>query len=107
MRGTQTTDREEPRSQLSIRQACEGENVKNLPFDIETFETHNTTTFADATTRDTTIEDTGIRTTPLEREHGEGKSSACRRDKKADPSLNEEESLAQPSTNSPKLIQKL
>ena len=47
---TQTMGREEPRSQLSIRQSCEGEEVKDIPFHIETLETHNTATFADART---------------------------------------------------------
>ena len=104
---TQTMDRETPRSKLSIRQACEGEDVNDILFDIETLKTHNTTTFADAPTRDTPIEDTGSRETPLEGEYGKLKSSACRGDNKADPSLNEDESLAQPSTNSPKRIKKL
>ena len=56
---TQTMDMEEPRSHLSIRQMCEREDVNDLPFDFETMETHNSTTFADAPTRDTPIEDTG------------------------------------------------
>jgi len=99
-------DREELRSQLSIRQSCEGEDVNDIAFDIENLETHNTTSFADAPTRDTPIEDTGSRATPLEREHGKGKSFVYRGDKKADPSLNEDESLAPPNTFSPKRIKK-
>jgi len=57
---TQTMDRQEPRSRLSMRQSCEGEDVKDIPFDVETLETHNSTTFADAPKRDTHIEDTGV-----------------------------------------------
>ena len=75
----------------NIRQACEGEDVNDIPFDIENLETHNTKTFANAPRWDTPIEDTGSRATPLEREHVKGKSSAYRGDKKADVSLNEEE----------------
>jgi len=41
--------------------------VNDIPFDIESLETHNTTPFVDALTRDMTIEDTGSRATPLEK----------------------------------------
>jgi len=74
-------DREEPRSKLSIRQPCEEEDVNDIPSDIETLETPNTTTVADGPTRDTLIEDTGSRVTPLEREHGKGKSTVYMGDK--------------------------
>jgi len=66
---TQTMDRENPKPQMSIGHASEGEDVKDIPFAIEILETNNTTTCMDVPTRDIHIEDTGSRATPLGREH--------------------------------------
>ena len=99
-------DREEPRSQLSIRQPYEREDANDMPFDIENFETHITTT-AYAPRRDTRTVNTGSKADPPEREHGKGKSLAYRADKKADPTPNEDESLAPHSTVSAIRVKKL
>ena len=78
---TQTMDLEERRPQLSIKQPCEKEDLNDKTCDIETFETPTTTTVTDDPIRETPIEDMGNRATPLEREHGTGKSSVYKGDK--------------------------
>jgi Tfp pilus assembly major pilin PilA len=64
---TKITDREEARSQLSIRQPWERENANDITFDIENLEAHNTTTIADAPLRDTPTGDTRSKADPPER----------------------------------------
>ena len=74
-------DLEEPGPQLSIKQPCEKEDVNDKSCDIEILETPNTTAVTDGPIRETPIEDMGSRATPVEREHGTGKSSVYKRDK--------------------------
>ena len=104
---TKTTDTEEARPQLSIRQTWERENANDIIFDIENLEAHKTTTIAVATLRDKPTGDTGIRAEPPERENGKGKFLAYRRYRKAELSPNENESLAPPNNTSPKRVKKL
>ena len=104
---TKITDREEARSQLSIRQPWERENANDITFDVENLEAHNTTTIGDAPLRNKPTVDTGSRADPPERENGKRKFLAYRGYKKADPSPNENELLAPPNNTSPKRVKKL
>ena len=81
----QTMDLEEPEQQLSIKQPCEEEDVNDQLCDIETLETSTTTTVKDDPKRETPIEEMGRRATPLEGEHGTGKSSVYIGDKRLSP----------------------